>query len=63
MLSESELAKIKREVKQAITGNGNASKYQVQQMVVNLYELSSAPTPFDITDAMAVAWCHCHRIK
>lgn len=51
-----------REVKLAVTGNGAASKYQVQKMVVELLHLSEIPTPYDIADAMAVAICHCNRI-
>lgn len=50
-----------REVKQAVTGNGNASKYQVQQMIGRILQLPSIPSMFDITDAMAVAYCHSRR--
>ena len=50
-----------REVKQAVTGNGAASKQQVQKMVVKLLNLSQPPSSYDITDAMAVAICHCNR--
>jgi len=52
-----------REVKMSVTGNGNASKYQVQQMICRLLSLSSVPSTYDITDAMAVAFCLCQRIK
>jgi len=51
-----------REIKQAVTGNGNASKYQVQQMIGRLLELPLPPSTFDITDAMAVAYCHSQRM-
>lgn len=51
-----------REIKQAVTGNGNASKYQVQQMISRLLNLSSTPSIFDVTDAMAVAYCHSQRL-
>jgi len=51
-----------REIKQAVTGNGNASKYQVQQMISRLLNLPSIPSMFDITDAMAVAYCHSQRV-
>lgn len=51
-----------REIKQAVTGNGNASKYQVQQMIVHLLNLQPTPSDFDITDAMAVAYCHSQRM-
>ncbi len=52
-----------REIKQAVTGNGNASKYQVQQMMVRLLNLPVTPRVFDITDAMAVAYCHSQRSR
>lgn len=51
-----------REIKQAVTGNGNASKYQVQQMIGRILKLSSTPSIFDITDAMAAAYCHSQRV-
>lgn len=51
-----------REIKQAVTGNGNASKHQVQQMIGRILDLSSTPSSFDVTDAMAVAYCHSQRI-
>jgi crossover junction endodeoxyribonuclease RuvC len=50
-----------REVKQAIVGNGNASKEQVQYMVRTLLALKEPPRPFDVSDALAVALCHLHR--
>jgi len=52
-----------REIKLALTGNGNASKHQVQQMICHLLNLSSIPSTYDITDAMAVAYCFCQRNK
>ena len=51
-----------REIKLAVTGNGNASKFQVQQMIGRLLNLSTIPASFDVTDAMAVAYCYCQRI-
>lgn len=51
-----------REIKQAVTGNGNASKHQVQQMISRLLNLPSTPSIFDVTDAMAVAYCHSQRM-
>jgi len=52
-----------REIKQAVTGNGNASKHQVQQMIGRLLNLTSIPGQYDLTDAMAVAYCHSQRMK
>jgi crossover junction endodeoxyribonuclease RuvC len=51
-----------REIKQAVTGNGNASKHQVQQMIGRILALPSTPSIFDVTDAMAVAYCHSQRV-
>ena len=48
------------EVKRAVVGYGRAEKRQVQQMVTLLLGLDEAPTPFDASDALAVAICHLH---
>lgn len=47
-----------KRIKQAITGNGNASKEQVAAMIKNLMQLETLPKEFDASDAMAVAVCH-----
>jgi crossover junction endodeoxyribonuclease RuvC len=47
------------QVKQAVVGNGHASKEQVQQMVQRLLKLSGPPGP-DAADALACAICHAH---
>lgn len=47
-------------VKQSVSGNGRASKAQVQHMVKTLLNLSDVP-PADSADALAVAICHLHR--
>lgn len=44
-------------VKEAVTGNGRASKIQIQQMVKYLLQLKTPP-PVDAADALAVALCH-----
>jgi len=49
-----------RMVKQAVVGYGNADKYQVQQMVRVLLQLSAAPSA-DASDALAVAMCHANQ--
>lgn len=46
------------EVKAAITGNGNASKSQVQHMVARVLGLNEVPRPADAADALAIAICH-----
>ena len=49
-----------RMVKQAVVGYGNADKYQVQQMVRVLLQLSASPSA-DAADALAVAMCHANQ--
>ena len=51
-----------RLVKKSVTGNGNAEKDQVQSMMVRILALEQAPEPMDVTDALAVAFCHGQRI-
>ena len=46
------------EVKQAITGYGQADKRQMQMMVQMLFALESLPRPDDAADALAVAFTH-----
>lgn len=46
-----------KRVKQSITGNGNASKSQVQRAVQNFFSLNRTPHPPDVADALAVALC------
>jgi crossover junction endodeoxyribonuclease RuvC len=47
-----------RKVKQAVTGNGNASKEQVAKMLMTLLAIRELPKLLDATDALAVAVCH-----
>ncbi len=47
-----------RRIKQSVTGNGNASKEQVAQMVATLLHTKLEPEFFDATDALAIALCH-----
>lgn len=51
------------QVKQAVTGYGNADKHQVQEMVRVLLRLPDIPRPDDAADAAAVAICHLHRAR
>ena len=46
------------EVKQAISGYGNADKGQMQEMVRILLGMDEIPRPDDAADALAVALCH-----
>ncbi len=47
------------QVKQAVVGNGHATKEQVQEMVKRLLKLSGYPST-DAADALACAICHAH---
>jgi len=48
-------------VKKTVTGNGAASKLQVQRMVTRLLGLEEPPEPADVSDAIAIAFCYGHR--
>ena len=50
------------QVKSGTTGQGNADKKQVQEMVMRLLKLSSAPKPDDTADALAIAIVGCTMI-
>ncbi len=47
-----------KKIKQAVTGNGNASKEQVAKMLMTLFSIKELPKLLDATDALAVALCH-----
>ena len=47
-----------KKIKQSITGNGNADKEQVWQMLQRITTIADKPKYFDATDALAVAICH-----
>jgi crossover junction endodeoxyribonuclease RuvC len=48
------------EIKMSVVGYGRAEKVQVQRMIMLLLGLDTAPTPYDASDALAVALCHAH---
>jgi crossover junction endodeoxyribonuclease RuvC len=50
-----------RLVKQTVVGYGAAEKHQVQEMVRVLLALPTPPTPFDASDALAIAITHFHH--
>ncbi|MHC4707090.1 MAG: crossover junction endodeoxyribonuclease RuvC [Planctomycetota bacterium] len=50
-------------VKKSITGNGRASKEQVQKTIQTLLSLPDVPEPDDIADAIAVATCCANSMK
>jgi len=46
------------QVKKLLTGNGHASKSQVQHAVKFELKLAALPEPADVSDALAIALCH-----
>jgi crossover junction endodeoxyribonuclease RuvC len=48
-------------IKRHLTGNGRASKIQVQRTVQSLFGLDAPPEPPDVADALAVAFCCCRE--
>lgn len=52
-----------RKIKQAVTGNGNASKEQVWKMLQNILKFTEKPEYADATDAVAAALCHYYETK
>ncbi len=51
------------EVKQAISGYGNADKRQVQEMVQRTLDLAEPPRPDDAADGVAIALCHLQTVE
>lgn len=50
-------------VKKALTGRGNADKRQVQLAVMGQCGLKQAPTPSDVSDAIAIAITAARRLR
>jgi crossover junction endodeoxyribonuclease RuvC len=50
------------QIKQALTGYGNAEKYEVQQAVARELNLDHIPKPDDAADALAVALTACFQV-
>jgi|ERR1019366_1826817 crossover junction endodeoxyribonuclease RuvC len=48
-------------VKKIVTGNGRASKDQVQRTIQRELGLANLPDPPDVADALAVALCHYYQ--
>lgn len=46
-------------VKKILTGNGRATKDQMQRAIQTEFRLKELPQPADLADAMAIALCHC----
>lgn len=51
------------QVKKIVTGNGRASKEQVQHTIQRELGLATLPDPPDVADALAVALCHYYLQK
>lgn len=52
-----------RRIKQSVTGNGNASKLQVQRTVQQFFSLGRLPHPPDVADALAAALCYVNSMR
>lgn len=50
-------------VKKLTTGNGRASKQQMQAAIQQMLGLTAAPEPPDVADALAIALCHYCDLK
>lgn len=50
-------------IKKTVTGNGHASKQQVQRMIQNTFKLKNSPEPVDVSDALAMAIAYCYLKK
>jgi crossover junction endodeoxyribonuclease RuvC len=50
-------------IKKAITGNGRASKEQVQRTIQTILSLSKLPEPADVADAIAAALCCANEVN
>ena len=51
-----------RKIKQAITGNGNASKEQVAALLNHILKIGEKPEFLDATDGLAAALCHFYQM-
>jgi crossover junction endodeoxyribonuclease RuvC len=52
-----------KKIKQAVTGNGNASKQQVAAMLATLLQTPTDHFKSDATDALGAAYCHFLRMN
>ena len=50
-----------KKIKQAVTGNGNASKEQVSAMLSTIFNTKIISDYLDATDALAIALCHYYQ--
>jgi crossover junction endodeoxyribonuclease RuvC len=52
-----------KRIKQSVTGNGSASKAQVQRAVQQFFSLGRPPHPPDVADALAAGLCYVYSLK
>jgi crossover junction endodeoxyribonuclease RuvC len=52
-----------KRIKQSVTGNGNASKLQVQRAIQHFFSLARVPHPPDVADALAAALCYVNALR
>jgi crossover junction endodeoxyribonuclease RuvC len=52
-----------QEVKQSVTGSGDADKRAVQRMIVHILDLPGPITQDNVADAIAIALTHAQRVK
>ena len=50
-------------IKKSLTGNGHASKEQMQRAIQTILGLASLPEPADVADATAVALCCANELQ
>ncbi|MHC4585101.1 MAG: crossover junction endodeoxyribonuclease RuvC, partial [Planctomycetota bacterium] len=50
-------------IKKSITGNGRASKEQIQRTIQTILSLPQIPEPNDVADAIAAALCCANSIN
>jgi len=50
-------------IKKSITGNGRASKEQIQRTIQTILSLPKLPEPNDVADAIATAMCCANSMK
>lgn len=50
-----------RKIKMSITGQGNASKEQVANLLQRLLKIKELPSDLDATDGLAAAMCHYYQ--
>ena len=50
-------------IKKSVTGNGRASKEQIQRTIQTILSLPNVPEPNDVSDAIAAAMCCANEVN